>query len=150
MRVVRTVPELPEGSWWDWDVVTSTPELFVLGADYDLTYHHGLELRFQEPLFVRCPAEQFHDPVFRAATGAEEEWVARAVGGTPGVLVAFECDDGGAVQATGLVAARRLEVATGVVFRYWREHLEPGQRRAPWVRPPAAPSAAPPGATGRR
>ncbi|MFF4343253.1 hypothetical protein ACFY00_25400 [Kitasatospora sp. NPDC001540] len=134
--MVQVVPELPEGAWWDWDVVSTTPELFVLGAGYDLTYHHGLELRFHQPLFVRCPTEQFHDPVFRAPTAAEEESVARAVGGAPGVLVAFECDEGEAEQVTGLIAARQLEIATGVVFRYWREHLEPGQRRAPWVRQP--------------
>ncbi|QKW23230.1 hypothetical protein HUT16_32810 [Kitasatospora sp. NA04385] len=129
------VPELPTGSWWDWDVVSTGPELFVLGADYDLSYHHGLELRFHGPVFVQCP-EDFSDPVFRAATAQEAERVVRAVGGPPEVLVAFECDVGGVEPATGLIAARRLEIETGAVFRYWREHLEPGQRRAPWVRPP--------------
>ncbi|MFC8721848.1 hypothetical protein [Kitasatospora sp. NPDC057198] len=130
------VPELPEGSWWDWDVVSSTPELFVLGADHDLTYHHALELRFHGPAFVQCPDEFFQDPVFRTATPREVELVSRAAGGAPGVLVAFECEVDGEAPATGLIAARRLEIAPGLVFRYWRERLEPGQRRAPWVRPP--------------
>ncbi|WP_146616370.1 hypothetical protein [Kitasatospora sp. SolWspMP-SS2h] len=132
------MPELPAGSWWEWDVVSSAPELFVLGADFDLSYHHGLELRFHRPVFVQCP-EYFLDPVFRAATAAEAERVAGAVGavgGWPEVVVAFDCNVGEAAPAAGLVAARRLEVVAGVVFRYWRAHLEPGQRRAPWVRPP--------------
>jgi hypothetical protein len=142
--MVRVVPELPEGPWWEWDVLPAQPGLFVLGADFDLSYHHGLELRFHEPVFVQCP-EYFMDPVFREATAAEVERVAGAVGtdgvagaagGLPEVLVAFECDAGGAGPETGLIAARRLETVTGVVFRYWREQVEPGQRRAPWVRPP--------------
>ncbi|BAJ32661.1 hypothetical protein KSE_69030 [Kitasatospora setae KM-6054] len=80
--------------------------------------------------------EFFRDPVFRAATAEEAALVARSVGGPPGVLVAFEGDVGGGAPMTGLIAAGRLEIETGVVFRYWREPLGPGERRAHWVRPP--------------
>lgn len=48
--------ELPEGSWWDWDVIAWQPGEFRLAAGHDLTYHHGLEPVFTDPLLVTCPA----------------------------------------------------------------------------------------------
>ncbi|MFD8478646.1 hypothetical protein [Kitasatospora sp. NPDC059673] len=129
--------ELPEGSWWDWDVVSWDPSRLVLGADHDLTYHHSLELRFDEPELVTCPAS-FQDPVFRAPTPAETTGVQRQLGATPAVLVAFTADAGGPDPADGLIAAGRLSIVRGTVFRYWREELRPGERHAPWVRPPVA------------
>ncbi|MFF4388775.1 hypothetical protein ACFY0G_18625 [Streptomyces sp. NPDC001552] len=41
-----------------------------LAAGHDLTYHHGLELVFDDPVFVSCPSS-FHDPTFRAASPEE-------------------------------------------------------------------------------
>ncbi|MFH9612687.1 hypothetical protein ACH4MM_02775 [Streptomyces pratensis] len=128
--------ELPEGSWWDWEVLTWDAGQFRLAAGYDLTYHHGLELAFGDPLFVSCPA-MFHDPVFRVPTGEELARAARQLGEEPPVLVAFEADAGGLEPVSCLVAAQRLEVVHGTVLRYWREDTDPGQRFAPWVRPPA-------------
>ncbi|MFI8965925.1 hypothetical protein ACIGO8_27880 [Streptomyces sp. NPDC053493] len=127
--------ELPEGSWWDWDIVSWDPGQLRLGAGHDIAYAHGLELVFSDPLFVTCPAA-FQDPAFRAPTPAEVGLVARQVGETPPVLVAFEADAGGPSPASGLVAARRLRIVRGIVFRYWREDLAAGERLAPWVRPP--------------
>ncbi|TYC69567.1 hypothetical protein EH183_36150 [Streptomyces sp. CB01881] len=129
--------QLPEGSWWDWDIVDWNAGRLRLGAGSDLTYHHDVELVFSDPVFVMCPAV-FHDPVFRAPTPDEVRLVSRQVGETPAVVVAFEADAGGSELASGLIAAGGLDVVQGVVFRYWRRDLADGERLAPWVRPPGA------------
>ncbi|MFJ9871237.1 hypothetical protein [Streptomyces sp. NPDC101165] len=106
-----------------------------LGAGHDISYAHGLELVFSDPVFVTCPAA-FQDPVFRAPTPDEVRLVARQVDETPPVLIAFEADAGGPSLASGLIAARQLDIVLGTVFRYWRENLAVGERLAPWVKPP--------------
>ncbi|MFE4602509.1 hypothetical protein ACFRKE_16820 [Kitasatospora indigofera] len=126
---------LPEGSWWDWEVIGWDAGQFRLAAGHDLAYHHGLELVFDQPAFVSCPAE-FQDPVFRAPTREEWTGITRRLGGVPPVLVAFEADAGGREPVSCLVAAEGFEVVLGTVLRYWREDVAPGQRFAPWVRPP--------------
>ncbi|MFE0462930.1 hypothetical protein ACFW1A_27120 [Kitasatospora sp. NPDC058965] len=128
---------LPEGSWWDWDVVEWNAGRLCLGAGDDLTYHHGLELVFSDPLLVVCPAA-FQDPTFREPTADEVRSVVRQVGETPAVVVAFEADAGGPEPAAGLIAAGRVDVVPGIVFRYWRGGLAAGERLAPWVRAPEA------------
>ncbi|MEV8322321.1 hypothetical protein [Kitasatospora sp. NPDC056731] len=128
---------LPEGSWWDWDVVAWDTGLLRLGAGHDLSYHHNLELVFSNPVFVMCPTA-FHDPTFREPAPDEVRMVSRQVGETPAVLVAFEADAGGAEPALGLIAAGQLDIVQGTVFRYWRENLAVGERLAPWVRLPRA------------
>jgi hypothetical protein len=130
------VIELPEGSWWDWDIVAWDPGRLRLGAGHDISYAHGLELVFSDPVFVTCPAA-FQDPVFRAPTPDEVRLIARQVGEAPPVLVAFEADAGGTSLASGLVAAGRLDIVQETVFRYWRENLAAGESLAPWVKPPA-------------
>ncbi|GAA2804168.1 hypothetical protein RMN57_00565 [Kitasatospora sp. CM 4170] len=127
--------QLPEGSWWDWDVVAWDAARLRLGAGHDLSYHHGLELVFGDPLFVMCPAT-FQDPVFREPRPDEIRLVSGQVGEMPAVLVAFEADAGGSELASGLIGAGRLDVVQGIVFRYWRQNLAAGERLAPWVRPP--------------
>ncbi|MFJ8622387.1 hypothetical protein ACIRD3_06020 [Kitasatospora sp. NPDC093550] len=121
--------ELPEGSWWDWDVFSWCPGELRLAAGHDLCYRHGLELVFADPLHVQCPAS-FQDPVFRAATPGERQRVERQCGEPPGVLVAFEADGGGAEPVTGLIAAGSLEVRLGLVLRY-DAGTESGGRTAP-------------------
>ncbi|MCX4751696.1 hypothetical protein OG455_40385 [Kitasatospora sp. NBC_01287] len=128
--------QLPRGSWWDWDVVAWNPGQLRLGAGHDLTYAHGLELVFSDPVLVRCPSA-FQDPVFREPTPSELQLVERQLGEMPAVLIAFEADAGGTTLASGLVAAGRLDIVQGTVFRYWREELAAGERLASWVRPPA-------------
>ncbi|MER5406482.1 hypothetical protein [Streptomyces sp. NPDC002769] len=127
---------LPEGSWWDWDVVEWNAGRLRLGAGHDISYAHYLELVFTEPVLVRCPAA-FHDPVFRAPAPEEVRLVADQIGETPPVVLAFEADAGGPDRASCLIAAGQLEIVQGTVFRYWRE-LAAGERLAPWVRPPVA------------
>ncbi|NBM14430.1 hypothetical protein [Streptomyces sp. GC420] len=127
--------QLPEGSWWDWDVVAWDAARLRLGASHDLSYHHGLELVFSDPAFVMCPAA-FHDPAFREPTPDEVRTVSRQIGETPAVLVAFEADAGGTQPATGLIAAGQLDIVRGTVFRYSRDDLAAGERLAPWVRLP--------------
>lgn len=78
----HTEIQLPEGSWWDWEVIAWDAVRLRLAAGYDLTYHHGLELVFGGPAFVSCPA-MFHDPVFRAPTAEESMRVARQLGEAP-------------------------------------------------------------------
>ncbi|MER7755386.1 hypothetical protein [Kitasatospora sp. NPDC097643] len=109
--------DLPQGSWWDWDVWSWCPGELRLAAGYDLAYHHGLELVFADPLYVRCPAA-FQDPVFRAPTPQERRLVERQCGEPPGVLVAFEADGAGTEPASGLIAAGSLAVVVGTVLRY--------------------------------
>ncbi|MFD4655914.1 hypothetical protein ACFWP2_09785 [Kitasatospora sp. NPDC058444] len=108
---------LPAGSWWDWDVWSWRPGELRLAAGYDLGYHHGLELVFADPLYVRCPGS-FQDPVFRPPTPEERWLVERQCGEEPGVLVAFEADGGGAEPVSGLIAAGGVEVRVGTVLRH--------------------------------
>ncbi|MFI0220233.1 hypothetical protein [Streptomyces lydicus] len=128
--------QLPEGTWWDWDIIAWNAAEFRLAAGQDLAYHHGLELVFGDPTFVSCAA-QFHDPAFRAASSEELERVTRQLGEEPMVFVAFEADAGGLEPVSCLIAAERFEVVQETVLRYWRDDAAPGQRFAPWVRPPA-------------
>ncbi|MFD5413484.1 hypothetical protein [Streptomyces nojiriensis] len=127
--------QLPEGSWWDWDVVAWDSGQLRLAAGYDLAYHHGLELVFGDPFFVCCPAV-FYDPIFRAPTADELLRVTRQVGERPPVVVAFEADAGGQEPVSCLIAAERFDVVQESVLRYWREDAGPDQRFAPWVRSP--------------
>ncbi len=127
--------QLPEGSWWDWDVIAWDTAELRLAAGHDLTYHHGLELVFGGPALVSCPAK-FLDPVFRAPTSEELARATRQIGEEPTVLVAFEADAGGLEPVSCLIAAERTEVVQETVLRYWRDDAALGQRFAPWVRPP--------------
>ncbi|MCB5164736.1 hypothetical protein LG634_07790 [Streptomyces bambusae] len=135
---VHAAVALPPGSWWDWDVVVWNGGQLTLAAGYDLTYHHGLELAFGEPLFVSCPSA-FHDPSFRAPNTAELSRLTRQFGEEPPVVVAFEADAGGQEPVPCLIAAERLDIVEESVLRYWREDAAPDQRFAPWVRPPERP-----------
>lgn len=137
---------LPEGSWWDWDVIAWDAAELRLAAAHDLTYYHGLELVFGDPTLVSCPAK-FLDPVFRAPTSEEFARVARQIGEEPPVLVAFEADAGGLEPVSCLIAAERIEVVQEIVLRYWRDDVIPGQRFAPWVVQPPTPQAGQPATT---
>ncbi|MER7467647.1 hypothetical protein [Streptomyces sp. NPDC097981] len=128
--------QLPEGSWWDWDVIAWNGGQLRLAAGHDLAYHHGLELVFGDPVFVSCPSA-FHDPAFRAPTPDELLKVTLQLGEEPVVTVAFEADAGGQEPVTCLIAAERLDIVQETVLRYWREDVGPDQRFAPWVRPPS-------------
>ncbi|MGA4867269.1 hypothetical protein ACPB9J_32040 [Streptomyces lavendulocolor] len=126
--------QLPEGSWWDWDVVGWDGGELRLAAGHDLSYYHSLELVFGDPFFVSCPST-FYDPVFREPTLDELLKVTRQLGEEPAVVVAFEADAGGQEPVSCLIAAERLDIVQGTVLRYWREDAGPDQRFAPWVRP---------------
>ncbi|CAL9355664.1 hypothetical protein SUDANB120_00555 [Streptomyces sp. enrichment culture] len=126
---------LPEGNWWDWDVIAWDGAQLRLAAGHDLAYHHGLELIFGSPFFVCCPSA-FYDPTFRAPTADELHRATRQFGETPPVVVAFEADAGGQEPVSCLIAAERLDIVEESVLRYWREDAGPDQRFAPWVRPP--------------
>jgi hypothetical protein len=110
------VIELPEGNWWDWDVVAWDPGRFVLGADFDLTYHHNLELVFSDPVYVQCPAF-FQHPVFREPTPGERSLVRLMVQEPEPVVVAFDAEVG-AGEVSGLIAAGGVQVVAGTVLRY--------------------------------
>jgi hypothetical protein len=108
---------LPEGSWWDWEVIVRDGGRLRLAAGYDLTYHHGLEVVLTDPCFVSCPAA-FQDPVFREPTAQETARLRRALGGAPPVVVAFEADAGGPGPVSCLIAAERLDIVPGLVRRH--------------------------------
>ncbi|WP_328974095.1 hypothetical protein [Streptomyces canus] len=115
--------QLPQGSWWDWDVVEWNAGTLRLGAGHNISYVHHLELVFADPALVRCPAT-FHDPVFRAPVPEEVRLVTDQVGQTPPVVLAFEADAGGTDWASCLIAAGQLEIVQGTVFRYLSATLE--------------------------
>lgn len=116
---------LPEGSWWDWDVLAWDGGRLRLAAGHDLAYHHGLELVFDDPVFVSCPSS-FHDPTFRAPSSEELLRITRRLGGEPPVVVAFEADAGGQEPVSCLIAAERLAIVHEFVLRYRREDVVPG------------------------
>ncbi|MFE9654937.1 hypothetical protein [Micromonospora sp. NPDC006431] len=131
-----TVVRLPEGSWWDWEVLGWNRSELRLAAGYDLTYHHGLELVFTDVDYLACPT-RFSDPWFREPTSGERETVRRYVGEEPPVVVAFDVDaEDGCGVVPCVVAAASVGIVKGLVYRYWREDLKEGERLAPFVRRP--------------
>ncbi|GHI02206.1 hypothetical protein AQI88_27095 [Streptomyces cellostaticus] len=127
--------ELPEGSWWDWEVIVWDGGQLRLAAGYDLTYHHGLELVFADPVFVSCPSG-FQDPVFRAPTAEETARLGRALGEAPPLVVAFEADAGGREPVSCLIAAERLDILPGLVPRHPRAGAEAAPGARDWPGPP--------------
>ncbi|MEU6092090.1 hypothetical protein ABZ865_36040 [Streptomyces sp. NPDC047085] len=126
---------LPEGSWWDWEVIVWDGGQLRLAAGYDLTHHHGLELVFVAPAFVSCPPD-FQDPVFRAPTAEETARLARQPGETPPLVVAFEADAGGRGPVSCLVAAERLDILPGLVQRHPASGPQAASGVADWPGPP--------------
>ncbi|WP_326841107.1 hypothetical protein OHB33_01220 [Streptomyces sp. NBC_01558] len=120
----HTAIQLPEGPWWDWDVIAWDGGQLRLAAGHDLTYRHGLELIFGDPIFVSCPSG-FHDPVFRSPSPDELLKVTRQLGEKPPIVVAFEADAGGQEPVSCLIAAERLDIVQESVLRYWREDAGP-------------------------
>ncbi|MEV6838065.1 hypothetical protein AB0N17_26725 [Streptomyces sp. NPDC051133] len=107
---------VPEGNWWDWEVIVWDAGRLRLAAGYDLTCHHGLEILFTGTGYVSCPAA-FQDPSFREPTAEETARLRRALGETPPVVVAFEADGGGPEPVSCLIAAEDLEIRPGFVPR---------------------------------
>lgn len=120
-----SVPQLPEGCWSDWGVLEWFGGTLKLAAGFDLDLHHSLELHFTEASFVVCPS-RFDEPVFREPTAGE-----RALAPGAPLLTAFDHSGG-----TGLIAARKLRVVEGIVYRYWRDDLRDGERIAAFVKAP--------------
>jgi hypothetical protein len=108
-----TAIELPDGSWWDWEVRSFDGSRLVLVAGSDLTYGHGLEVRFDGVSYIRCPMS-FHDAAFREPTEAERKLAEQAHDARPPVIAAFDADDG---PFEGLIVADRVEVEPGA-FRH--------------------------------
>jgi hypothetical protein len=127
---VITGLDLPDGSWWDWDVVGWDRRELRLAAGPDLAHAHHLEVVFTAPGYVCCPAE-FSDPVFRSPSADEVAMVTRFLDAEPGVLVAFDAE-GAATTLPGLIAADAVRIDRGTVYRY----PAPGGRLAPWVTRP--------------
>ncbi|MFF7971203.1 hypothetical protein [Streptomyces sp. NPDC007905] len=126
---------LPEGSRRDWQVMVRDGGRLRLAAGHDLTYHHGLEPAFVDPVFVCCPPS-FQDPDFRAPTAEEMARLARAPGEAPPVVVAFEADAGGREPVSCPVAADRLDIRPGLVKRPARVGAEAASGARDWPGPP--------------
>ncbi|MFN8077916.1 MAG: hypothetical protein U0Q15_21190 [Kineosporiaceae bacterium] len=129
-----TTLQLPDGAFWDWEVLSWSGGTLILAAGTDLTYHHQLEVIFTEVAYVALPS-LFHHPTFRPPTAEELRAVADQVGAPAPVVVAFDHDgtDGDGRPLSGLVAADAVEVVPGAVYRYRRETLLPGERHATWL-----------------
>ncbi|MBO3741675.1 hypothetical protein [Actinoplanes flavus] len=111
------IVELPEGSWWDWELLRFDGCRLRLAAGYDLTYHHGLELVFIDVTYLVCPA-RFQDPVFREPTARELDQVRRCAGDEAAVVVAFDIEaQTGPGLVSCLIAADSVEVVHAVVLR---------------------------------
>jgi hypothetical protein len=107
-----------------------------LAAGSDLTYHHDLEVCFSGAVYVACP-ESFSDPVFREPSDTDRELLRHLDSDVPLQVYAFDVDPpGGNELMACVIVAASVQIVPGVVYRYWRDHLRPGERRAPWVRPP--------------
>ncbi|TWP49915.1 hypothetical protein FKR81_22005 [Lentzea tibetensis] len=76
----------------------------------------------------------FQDPAFSEPTRAELGRLHAFLDEEPAVVVAFDTE-GARSRMRCLIAAERVEVVPGIVYRYWREDLRPGERLAPWVTP---------------
>ncbi|MFF4686922.1 hypothetical protein [Streptomyces sp. NPDC001307] len=126
---------LPEGSWWDWEVIVRDGGQLRPAAGYDLTHHHGLEIVFTAPGFVSCPSA-FQDPVFREPAAEETARLRRALGETPPVVVAFEADGGGPDPVSRLIAAEGLDVLPGLVARRSRVRAQAAPGLCDWPGPP--------------
>ncbi|MGW3173032.1 hypothetical protein [Streptomyces sp. NPDC001153] len=126
---------LPEGSWWDWEVIVRDGGQLRLAAGYDLTYHHGLEIVFTAPGFVACPSA-FQDPVFREPTADETARLRGALGETLPVVVAFEADGGGPEPVSCLIAAEGLAILPGLVQRRPRARAQADPGLRDWPGPP--------------
>ncbi|GGV15758.1 hypothetical protein GCM10010260_63730 [Streptomyces filipinensis] len=126
---------LPEGSRWDWEVLGWDAGRLRLAAGYDLAYHHGLEVDFVTPARVSCPPA-FQDPVFRAPTADETACLARTLGETPRLVVAFEADAGGPEPVSCLVAAERLDIRPGLVPRPAHARAQASPAVCDWPGPP--------------
>ncbi|MFJ4526055.1 hypothetical protein ACIP4Y_34860 [Streptomyces sp. NPDC088810] len=127
--------KLPEGSWWDWEIIACDAGQLRLAAGYDLAHHHGLEVIFTDPLFVSCPPA-FQDPVFRPPTTEETTRLARVLGEEAPLVVAFEADAGGREAVRCLVAAGRLDVRPGLVRRHPRADAQAAPGPRDWPGPP--------------
>ncbi|UXY30408.1 hypothetical protein [Streptomyces sp. HUAS TT20] len=127
--------ELPDGSWWDWEVIVWDAGQLRLAAGHDLTYHHGLELVFVAPALVSCPLG-FQDPVFRPPTTEETARLVRTLGETPPLVVAFEADADGSEPVTCLIAAERLDIRPGLVLRHPRAGAHAAPAAHDWPGPP--------------
>jgi hypothetical protein len=91
----------------------------------DLDLHHALELHFFDVALVRCPS-RFVEPVFREPTESE-----RALAPGSSLLTAFDHATG-----VGLIAAQKMRVVEGIVYRYWRDDLHDRERMAAFVKAP--------------
>ncbi|MGC4790674.1 hypothetical protein ACLQ22_22945 [Micromonospora sp. DT178] len=131
-----TVVQLPEGSWWDWDLLGWNGSELSIAAGHDLTYHHGVELVFTDVHYLACPT-RFSDPQFREPTSDEYETVRAFVGEVPPAVVAFDVEAVvGWKVLPCVVAAASVRIVTGLVYRYWREDLKEGERLASFLRRP--------------
>lgn len=128
--------DVPEGSWWEWELLSWNGSELRLAAGYDLAYHHDMELVFTEVSYLACPT-RFSHARFREPTPGECDTVRRYVGETPPVVAAFDVEaEFGGGNLPCVVAADDLDVVLGTVYRYWRENLGEEERLAPWVRRP--------------
>lgn len=102
--------------WWDWQVASWDGVSLTLIADNDLTYHHSVEVLFEDAVYVKLPAS-FSHPVFRDPTSHEIEIVQAAVGEVPELVAAWDTDADDPGRAC-LIAAASVSVVEELVLHY--------------------------------
>jgi hypothetical protein len=127
-------------SGWEWSVSTWAADELTLIADTDLSYHHQVEITFSGVNFVSLPAD-FYDARFGAASTAELAELGARLGDDPDLITwAIDAEPAASTGPSRFfVRAIAISIVHGTVFHYWRDQLQPGERIAPWVKPPPNP-----------
>ncbi|MEV6492332.1 hypothetical protein AB0M20_27470 [Actinoplanes sp. NPDC051633] len=129
-----TLLEMPDGPWWEWEILSLNRGRLILAGSFDLSYYHQIEIAFTDVAYLSCAAA-FCDPAFREPTEAELHHATHQNGmDVPPVVVAFDHDFGRPVSC--VIAAGSVEITTGMVHRVPPQRLEPGDRLAPWLEQP--------------
>ncbi|QSX07411.1 hypothetical protein JYG23_08920 [Sedimentibacter sp. zth1] len=108
--------------------------LTIIG-DFDLSYHHSVEIIFKETEYISCPLS-ISDVSFRFATESEKEELRAKCDYDRSNLVICVIEDIHLRNVTKkhFIVAEEIEYRFGTVFHYKRENLKEGERIAEWVK----------------
>ena len=91
-----------------------TPNTLTIIADYDLSYHHSVEVVFKDVGYIECPTE-FSHPKFRDAIPSDRERIGNA-GGYGRMIVAWEIEGNFGGTVLCLIAAHEVVIREGLVM----------------------------------
>lgn len=113
--------------------------LLIVGS-LDLCYYHNVEVEFADVAYISCPTH-FFDPTFRIGVSGERERLVSVLGDFEENVYCIDASAGSWPQ-TFFIVARSVVITEGMVYRYARPDLKPGERIAPWVKPDSNPPSA--------